>query len=68
MTANGPILEVTQEDIDVFVKNEPFGEELGRKFVRRLELAGRLKIVVSGELNANQQITTKTTGQSTIES
>lgn len=58
---NNKTLEVTQEDADIFAKNDPFGEDVGKEFVRRLVRAGRL-VIVSGGLNDNQRC--ETAGQS----
>ncbi len=48
---------IPQEAVDIYCKTHVFGEAFAREFVRRLVLAGRLKIV-SGGLNDNQHAST----------
>lgn len=39
------VLVVTKEGVEIFAKNDPFGEIVGREFVRRLVRDGHLKVV-----------------------
>ena len=54
--------QYSREDLEIFAKNDPINEIVGREFVRRLVRDGHLKIKPSGGLNDNQRC--ETAGQS----